>query len=302
VRRNLPVLATGLEQQALSGQAPVVLGVRIDPHVIANQIGQLSDEADAWFRANAYGLGMKLFELAIKLLIFLVSTFYLLLGWDRLGAFIRDRTPPQYRAELGGLVAEIDEVLAVYLRGLFVLLALMSVATYIVLALIRLPFALMLGIATGILELVPFVGPWIAAGLAITVALAEGNGLGWSPVTLVVVLALVYLTLRLLEDYLVIPHVIGHAVEVHPLIVLAGVAIAADIFGINGAVLAAPALGVGRVLLTWLYRKLVLPAPGDVAEEDLRVPPTLAMSAAAEPPLAPSEPPVGRLTGEAAPP
>src|SRR5438094_866679 len=80
--------------------------------------------ADLWVRDNAFGLGVRALQYAVKLLLFLVATFYLLLHWDRLGDRLRLLTPPEHRAELGALVGEIDAALRLYLRGLLVLIAL----------------------------------------------------------------------------------------------------------------------------------------------------------------------------------
>src|SRR5439155_5864960 len=72
-------------------------------------------------------------------------------------------------------------------------------------------------------------------------------------------IAAVYLVLRYLEDYLVIPYVLGRAVDVHPLILIFAVIVGAELFGLGGAMLAAPLAGVLRVLAGWLSRKLLRP-------------------------------------------
>jgi len=266
LRRSLPELASSFEAQALGGQTPTILGIQVDPHALAVELGRASDEGERWIRANAIGLGVRVLEYVVKTLLFLVATFYLLLQWDNLVRAIRNLTPSRYRAELGALAAEVNAVFGVYLRGLLFLVVLMSTVTWIALAALGLRYAVFVAIATGILELIPFAGPITAGAIAVTIGVVEGNPFGWSPLAYAGVLALVYLVLRHLEDYIVIPHVVGHAVKVHPLIILFSVVVGADIFGIGGAILAAPMVGMLRVVLGWLLHKLrAAPAPEEVA-------------------------------------
>ncbi len=101
-----------------------------------------------------------------------------------------------------------------YLRGQLYLILIMSVASYIVLRIFDVPYALPIAIGTGILEIVPFVGPIIAGTLASLVALST-HGVG--PMIGVVI---AYFILRQIEDQIVVPQVIGRVVHLDPVVTI----------------------------------------------------------------------------------
>src|SRR5439155_993953 len=88
------------------------------------------------------------------------------------------------------------------------------------LTILGIPYSVLLGIMTGVLETIPFVGPITAGAIACLVALGHPNPFGWSQIAYVAVVAIMYTVLRHAEDYLVIPAVIGRAVRLHPAIVI----------------------------------------------------------------------------------
>src|SRR5262249_12476511 len=117
------------------------------------------------------------FDVLLKIVIWFFVTFYLLLnGRDHivyLYRFIPDERIDQVRTILG----RIHLILGAYLRGQFYLIAIVAVAAYVVLRILEIPYALPIAIGTGILEIVPFIGPIIATTIAGLVALStHGTG------------------------------------------------------------------------------------------------------------------------------
>ena len=144
-----------------------------------------------------------------------------------------------------------------FIRGEIILVVIMSVTTFIGLSIIGVPFAVILAIATGFLELIPVFGPIMAAIPPIALALVTANNFGWPGWVAGVVVAVMYTVLRQLEDYFVIPNVVGRVVRVHPLIALFAIFAGLQIWGITGMVIALPTAGVARVLLGYAYRRTV---------------------------------------------
>jgi len=119
---------------------------------------------------------------------------------------------------------------------------------YVILGpILHIPYALILAVLSGLLEIIPLVGPVIAAALAGTVAFSS-HGLD----TTIVVLA-VYLVVRQIEDQIVMPVVIGRAVHLHPVITIFAVLVGLSSWGILGGFLGVPVAAALNVTLHELY-------------------------------------------------
>jgi predicted PurR-regulated permease PerM len=232
------------------------------------------------------GLALHTVETLLKGLLALSAAFYLLLGADRLERGVRNLIPPRYRAELGPVVRDIDRVLGRFVRGEVVLIAVMSAATWLALSLLGIRYALLLGLLAGVLELIPLIGPVVAAVPAVGLALLQPSPFGWSPLVNAAVVALVYFVLRHAEDYFVIPTVIGRAVELHPVLAMFAALSGAALGGVLGIFLGIPTAAALRVVARYVYRKLVegpAPAPEVEAVPEVEPEPAPEPAAVAEP-------------------
>jgi predicted PurR-regulated permease PerM len=132
----------------------------------------------------------------------------------------------------------------------------MSTVTAIGLSILEVPYSIVLGIVTGVLELIPIVGPITAGAIACIVALGHPNPFGWQQLTYVAVVAVMYTVLRHSEDYFVIPLVIGRIVRLHPAVVIFSLLAGGALFGLLGVILAVPAAATARLLLVYVAAKL----------------------------------------------
>lgn len=205
-------------------------------------------------------------ERLILLIVYLVVTFYLLLQGDQLAEAVYGLIPAPYREEIRRLGHSIDRVLGAYIRSQLLLIVLMAVLTYIPLSLLGVKYALVLAIATGFLEVIPFVGPYTAAGAAILVSLVQSTApFGWPNWVLAVVVGIIYLVLRQGEDHLIIPNLVGHIVKLHPVLVIFSILAGGHLGGALGLLIAVPIAATARIILAYLYSKLV-DSPAPVAE------------------------------------
>jgi predicted PurR-regulated permease PerM len=216
---------------------------------------------------SASHLLVNAFETFAKVFLFLVSTFYLLMDASRIRVACTEVLPPAYREELTDLAGRIHSTWLQYMRGELLLFILMSTATTIGLTVFGVPGAIFLGLLSGALELLPLVGPLTAGTVAVAVAYFNGsNPWGWSQIAYAGAIALMYLILRNAEDYFAIPHVLGRAVRLHPLVILFSVAAGGVIGGLFGLIIAVPIAASIREIATYVYAKLldrpVIPAPG----------------------------------------
>ncbi len=150
-------------------------------------------------------------------------------------------TKPQ-REFLQGVISDMNQMLADFIRAQLTLAALSWMAYSLFLGLImHVQYALMLGTAGGILEFIPVVGPLVAAVLILSVALLTGYS-HW------LVLLIFILAWRLVQDYVVSPRVMGKNMELHPLAAIFGVLAGGEIAGVLGVYLSIPVMASLRIV------------------------------------------------------
>jgi len=143
--------------------------------------------------------------------------------------------PPGHLRWRGGeFLAHVNSVLAGYTRAQLLSCLVVGTASAAGFAALQVPYALLVGVAAGVLEFVPLVGPVTAALLA--ASLVTGRALAWVLVFLVV--------LRLVQDYLVYPRLLGRRMHLPPLVVLLAAGLGAGAGGFVGVLFALPLAGV----------------------------------------------------------
>ncbi|MCL5074594.1 MAG: AI-2E family transporter [Chloroflexi bacterium] len=257
LRHNFPGLVSSVYTSLLGHEAIEVFGFHISSQAISNATSEVIYSIAAYLSSKGVPAFFGVLGALTKLLVFLFGTFYFLADADKIGRFLSGLIPEPARGEVVGLCREIDGLLGRYVRGLLVLVLIMSSATMIALSLLHVHYALMLAIMTGVLELFPIVGPIVAGFIACTVGFFQPNPFGWSNFTFAAVIAIVYIVLRHAEDYLVIPNVMGRIVQFHPLVVLLALLSGGMIAGILGMVLAVPAIAILKVVAIYFYHKLL---------------------------------------------
>jgi predicted PurR-regulated permease PerM len=188
----------------------------------------------------------------------LICSIYISLDLPRISQATLEMIPPRYRTEISQLSNMIREVWIAYLRGQILLCLIIGVAVGLGTAALGLPGAALFGVLAGILEVLPTIGPVAAAVPAIILALVQGSSvLSVSNLLFAALVATFYWVIQQLENNLVVPRVIGNAIKVHPMLVMAAVVIGASLGGIFGAIIASPVLATGRVLAHYVYCRMV---------------------------------------------
>jgi predicted PurR-regulated permease PerM len=141
--------------------------------------------------------------------------------------------------------------------------------TWIGNAALGLPGAFALGVIAGIMELIPNLGPFLAAIPAVIVALIQGSTyIGVSHWIFALIIIGFYVLVQQFENTFVVPRILGDAVNLHPLVVMLGVLIGANVAGILGALLAAPVIASGREIVRYLYQKILGEEPFPPEQEE----------------------------------
>jgi predicted PurR-regulated permease PerM len=263
LERSLPNFQTRAEEWIQRNGVITVGDTTIDVRPTEQQIEDFFADLGAELPTLALEGVFGVFERLVLLLVYLVVTFYLLLQADKIIDQMYGLIPAPQRGEIRELGRSIDRVLGAYIRSQVLLIVIMAVLTYIPLTILGVQYALVLAIATGFLEIIPFVGPWTAAGSAMLVSLLQtGNTFGWPNWVLALVVGAIYTILRQMEDHLIIPNLVGRIVKLHPIIVIFSILAGAALGGALGLLMAVPIAATIKILLTYLYNKLIdAPAP-----------------------------------------
>lgn len=256
LRRSLPSIVENLESTIGAYAQVDLFGLEEVIGTSGELLASTLDSATSQVIDAALEIALHVVELALKFLLCLFATFYLLLESNRFGIWARRMVPAPYRQEVSMVGGQIDRMVGRFIRGQLMLVVIMSVATYIGLRILGVPYALVLAPAAGFLELIPFIGPVLAATPAVLLALVYPSPFGWSPVVYAVIVALMYTVLRHIEDYLIIPNVVGRYVQLNPVLTLFAILSGGALFGISGMLLAIPTAAILRIVLSYLYVKL----------------------------------------------
>jgi predicted PurR-regulated permease PerM len=198
----------------------------------------------------------------LALVFTLIYAIYFSLDWHKFGDAFLGLAPEAYRAEYSHLGSLIHRVWVAYFRGQLFLSLIVGVTVGVGTALLGLPGSLLLGILAGLLEVLPNIGPVLAAVPAVLLALLQGSSvLSVSNVVFALTVILFYLIVQQVENNVIVPRLIGHAVDVHPILIMAGVIVGASVGGILGAFMAAPIIATGRILSQYAYNKITGRSP-----------------------------------------
>jgi len=223
---------------------------------IKEQIGKSSGDIIASLpRAGAKLLSLAS-DLVFVVIVPILGFFFLKDGRNirqHLLGLIEDRP---WRVEIDELLADVDLMLAHYMRAIL-MLSLAAFTSYAIFFMILgIPYTLLLAALAAMLEFIPMIGP-LTAGATIVIVTAASGG----PVVSAIVFLLIY---RLFQDYVLSPRLMQAGMELHPLLVLFGVFAGAEIAGIPGAFLSVPVLALTRVLYR-RFRKARIATPVHVA-------------------------------------
>jgi len=197
---------------------------------------------------------------ALWILVILVVVYYLLAEWPHLRNGFIGSFPDVYHAELNELYQRVRSIWMNYLRGQLLLMVIVGVTFTIAWTVIGIPGALVLGVVAGFLTLIPDVGPFLAAVLAIGVALLEGSNWSWMPASsfIVALIALaIYLLLITIKNFWLRPFIMGRSVHMHEALVLISIIMATILWGILGALLIVPVMASLVVIFDYLRRRIM---------------------------------------------
>jgi predicted PurR-regulated permease PerM len=178
----------------------------------------------------------------LRLILIPILSFFVLKDGQRMRRALVASVPPHSRELTDGILMDLHLVLAGYIRALLFL----AIATFVFFgsffAVMSVPYGLLLAGIAAALEVIPVIGPLIAAVSILLVAILSGYG----HVLVLVIFLLVY---RLFQDYVLSPFLMSERVKIHPLMVLLAVLAGEQIAGVPGMFFSVPVIAAARVIL-----------------------------------------------------
>lgn len=185
---------------------------------------------------------------ALNILLTVVISIYLLVDGSRAIRWLRKSTPMSQRGRVTALLATMQHVVGGYIRGQILLCLIIGTIVGVGLALLRMPYAVLLGVLSFVTEFIPVLGTIFAGTVAVLLALTQG----W----LMAVLVLAYFVLvHIFEGYILAPRLIGKSVGLNGAVALLALTVGAELFGPWGAIFASPVAGLLQAFATafWTY-------------------------------------------------
>ncbi len=273
---HLPEYLAKLQQQAddLERQlrAQSALSDLIDS--IAQSLANLAQQFIPRLIAVPLGLLTGIFSLFINAVILLTMTLFWFLATDELKPFVVGLFPEASQDHASQVFTEIGRAFGGYIRGTLIAMLLIGSLTGGGLALLGVPYAMLLGILAGFTELLPYLGPWISGTVSVLVALITvdpGKALQ---------VILLFILIQNIEGNVIEPLVMSRAVKINPLVVIVAVLIGLDLLGIVGAILAVPVAAAIQIIILRVLAPAIrrssassAPPPAEAKTVEQTVPP-----------------------------
>lgn len=179
----------------------------------------------------------------VSFLLILVLTFYIVVEGDALKKFFKSLAPEKYQPHLVGLMTRAQHKMGFWLRGVLILAFIIGVFNYVGLTILGIKYALVLAILGAVLELIPYLGPFIATIPAVFLAYSQ------DPIKALFVLIL-YIFIQRLENDILVPKVMQKTVGLNPVVSIMSLGIGYTLAGFFGALLAIPVATAVSVFVT----------------------------------------------------
>lgn len=210
-------------------QASKSLGIQLD----GNDLNSFAVPVVNFVSSNALGITSKVFGGIFSILTIFILGFYLLLDKNKLEKSFLGNFSNEKQIKIANTIKMVEEKLGAWLRGQIILSFTIGLITWLLLTFLNIEFALPLAILAGFLEIVPTLGPIIAAIPAVIVALAI------SPV-MAGLIVISYMLIQLLENNFLVPKIMEKSVGLNPVIIIVAILIGGNLMGVIGALLSIP--------------------------------------------------------------
>jgi predicted PurR-regulated permease PerM len=183
-----------------------------------------------------------LFSSILDIVVTAIVSIYLLLDGERLISWVKGNMPRSQQGRLQFTLKTLQRIVGGYIRGQFILSLSIGFLVGIGMFLFQLPYAVLLGMLAFLLSFVPIIGTFISGAACVLIGLTKG----W----VIALLVLGYFILvHIIEGDILGPRIVGNALGLHPIVSILAVITGAELWGIQGALFAAPIAGIVQAIL-----------------------------------------------------
>lgn len=180
-----------------------------------------------------------------------LTTIWLLKDFNYIGAKAKCFIPKQYRSKMTYIICEVGSVFAKYFRGLIVVGLFFGIITTIVFTLFGIKFAIILGIASSILYLIPYIGLFFIIVAMLICTMLQSLSLGS-----IIALVCILIVLNAIFDMVITPNIAGGAVGVHPILSLFALMLGGQFMGVLGMIIAVPLAASCQIILASFFPQI----------------------------------------------
>ena len=237
---------------------PKVEGDVETPQIVSNilnsmtkTINDLVAKAQGSLMGSLSGLFSKVYGAltsAFRLVLIIIFSFYFSVDKEKFTLKVKKPIPNKYRDDLAFLANRIDVALQQFIRGRMLMAIFVGILTMIYLLILRVDFAIIIGLITCVADIIPYVGPLLGCVPAVLFALVD------SPAKAFWVLVL-FLVVQWVENNILAPKLIGDSTGLNPLLILISIIIGGGIFGVWGMVISVPITSIICILIDFAKLK-----------------------------------------------
>jgi len=216
--------------------------------------GEITSVAANWlgtFLHSIWSGGQALISIASLTVVAPIVACYLIFDWNRMIAAIDHWVPPVYRGTVRTLASEIDHTIRGFVRGQSALCLALAAFYALALSLIGLKHGILIGIASGLLSFIPYLGSLTGLVIGMCVAIAQF----WPNWTLVFFVLAVFFVGQSLADYVLAPYLVGRKVHLNPVWMMFALFAFGYLFGFVGLLIAGPLAAAIGVLVRFALRQ-----------------------------------------------
>lgn len=243
---------------------PILLTLTDAGSVVTPELPTFSVIVDSIGQAFALSFGVAVrvvgtaFSGIVAFVFLIITSVYFSIDGEKFVRRFIEVTPSVYRQDLRVLLNRMKVIWGAFFRGQVTLMIIIGVVVWIGLTFLGVQGAAALGIISGLFEIIPNIGPFLAAIPAVIVALLQGSQtLAVNNFVFALIVIGFFVIIQFIENYSIVPRVMGDSVKLHPLVIILGVLVGATTWGILGALLAAPIIATGREIVMYLYLKVL---------------------------------------------
>lgn len=253
---HLPGYVAHLRDNALPSVVELLQSLGVDYQIddVRNAMGGVAADAVGFIGRLLKGLwegGLAIVNILSLLFITPIVAFYLLRDWDRMTAKLDTWLPRQHGPTIRQLIAEIDQVMAGFVRGQGAVCLILGIFYALALSLAGLEFGLIIGIIAGLVSFIPFVGAILGLVLSLTQALMQF----WPDFVQIGIIVAIFVAGQVLEGNFLTPRLLGDRIGLHPVWVMFGLLAGAALFGFVGVFIAVPVTAAIGVLMRFAHRR-----------------------------------------------